>query len=87
MLLALEACKLDLPMLLCQKLALLDFESRKDAAQVTPHHRLITLQRCCTADTCVTVSSPCNDAAQVTLHHTFITLRSMLLCDVGCLKN
>ena len=33
-LLALEACKLDLPMLLCQKLALLDFESRKDAAQV-----------------------------------------------------
>ena len=32
--LAVEACKLDLPMLLCQKLALLDFESRKDAAQV-----------------------------------------------------
>lgn len=36
-LLALEACKLDLPILLCQKLALLDFESRKDAAQVSFH--------------------------------------------------
>lgn len=34
LLLALEACKLNLPMLLCQKLALLDFEARKDAAQV-----------------------------------------------------
>ena len=29
-----ESCSLDLPMQLCQKLALLDFESRKDAAQV-----------------------------------------------------
>ena len=29
-----EFCNLDLPMQLCQKLALLDFESRKDAAQV-----------------------------------------------------
>ena len=33
LLLALEFCKLDMPLLLSQKLALLDFESRKDAAQ------------------------------------------------------
>ena len=34
MLLVEESCGLDLPMQLCQKLALLDFEARKDAAQV-----------------------------------------------------
>lgn len=32
--LAYEACKYDLPLLLVQKLPLLEFESRKDAAQV-----------------------------------------------------
>ena len=36
MLLVDEACGLDLPMQLCQKLARLDFESRKDAAQAGP---------------------------------------------------
>ena len=35
MLLVEEACSLDLPMQLCQKLARLDFESRKDAAQAS----------------------------------------------------
>lgn len=30
----LECCKMDLPLLISQKLALLDFESRKNAAQV-----------------------------------------------------
>ena len=34
LMLSMESCKLDLPLLLAQKLALLDFESRKDAAQV-----------------------------------------------------
>ena len=34
MLLVEESCSLDLPLQLCQKLALLDFEARKDAAQV-----------------------------------------------------
>ena len=31
---AIECCKMDFPLLVCQKLAFLDFESRKDAAQV-----------------------------------------------------
>ena len=31
-----EACKFGLPLLLARKLHLLDFESRKDAAQVWP---------------------------------------------------
>ena len=30
-----EACKVGLPLLLASKLALLDFETRKDAAQVS----------------------------------------------------
>ena len=38
MLLCLECCKLDLPLLISEKLALLDFESRKDAAQVWTAH-------------------------------------------------
>ena len=37
MLLVEESCSLDLPLQLCQKMALLDFEARKDAAQVRPH--------------------------------------------------
>lgn len=35
-LLSMECCKHDLPTLIAQKLSLLNFESRKDAAQVTP---------------------------------------------------
>lgn len=31
---AIECCKMDFPMLICHKLSYLDFESRKDAAQV-----------------------------------------------------
>ena len=31
---AIECCKMDFPLLVCQKLSYLDFESRKDAAQV-----------------------------------------------------
>lgn len=33
-LVSLECCKFDVPLLVTQKLQLLDFESRKDAAQV-----------------------------------------------------
>ena len=45
LLLSLECCKLDLPLLISRKLSLLDFESRKDAAQVIScttilHHHL-----------------------------------------------
>ena len=44
LMLALEACKHDLPLLLCQKLALLDFEARKDAAQVCASRCSCTLR-------------------------------------------
>ena len=40
-----EACKLGLPLVLAQKLSLLDFETRKDAAQV-PFWDLISVAWC-----------------------------------------
>jgi hypothetical protein len=36
LLVSMECCKYDFPHLVAAKLALLDFESRKDAAQVRP---------------------------------------------------
>ena len=47
-----EACGLDLPMQLCQKLARLDFESRKDAAQASADPTLCpcTAVPCASAD-------------------------------------
>ena len=41
---AIECCKMDFPLLVCQKLAYLDFESRKDAAQVKTLSSLTSLE-------------------------------------------
>ena len=48
---AIECCKMDFPTLVCHKLAFLDFESRKDAAQVASYNpRELSLVVICSFD-------------------------------------